>query len=196
VRRDVELGYVSGQAAREIHGVVLADGERAVDAAATASLRRQIREQRLARFGRRPREGQGEGRPALMLVGEYLKVVTSGDEKVFACARCDEELGSAAGNYKQRCLVDDRPMTEASPAIGDPARYVDEDYVLRQFYCPGCGSLIENEVTRRGEPPLWDVELHQTQRLGDLDLPGEGFADDVEAVQSSQPRSEPPTWGR
>lgn len=159
VRRDVRLGYVSPQAAHDIHAVVLAGKDLTVDGAATASLRQSIREQRLAQFGRRPQERHGEGRPALMLVGEYLKVVTSGEEKVFACVRCDQELGSVAGNYKLHCLAQDRPMTEASPAIADPARYLDEDYVFRQFYCPGCGALIENEVTRRGEPPLWDVQL-------------------------------------
>ena len=31
-------------------------------------------------------------------------------------------------------------------------------------------------------------------RLGDLDLPGEGFADDLEAIQSSQPTENAIKW--
>ena len=31
-------------------------------------------------------------------------------------------------------------------------------------------------------------------RLGNLDLPGEGFADDLEAIQSSQPTENPIRW--
>ena len=31
--------------------------------------------------------------------------------------------------------------------------------VLRQFACPGCGLLIENEIAVADEPPLRDVEL-------------------------------------
>jgi prevent-host-death family protein len=31
-------------------------------------------------------------------------------------------------------------------------------------------------------------------RLGDLPLPGEGFADDLEAIQAAQPKAEFPEW--
>ncbi len=31
-------------------------------------------------------------------------------------------------------------------------------------------------------------------RLGDLALPGEGFADELEAIQAEQPKAEAPEW--
>jgi hypothetical protein len=31
---------------------------------------------------------------------------------------------------------------------------------FRQFYCPGCGGLIENEVCRAQDALLYDVELN------------------------------------
>jgi antitoxin (DNA-binding transcriptional repressor) of toxin-antitoxin stability system len=31
-------------------------------------------------------------------------------------------------------------------------------------------------------------------RLGDLTMPGDGFADDLEAIQREQPITEPPAW--
>jgi acetone carboxylase gamma subunit len=30
---------------------------------------------------------------------------------------------------------------------------------FRQFYCPACGGLLENEVCRAEDPLLWDIEL-------------------------------------
>jgi len=31
--------------------------------------------------------------------------------------------------------------------------------VFRQFFCPGCGALVENEVARAEDPVLRDIEL-------------------------------------
>jgi len=31
--------------------------------------------------------------------------------------------------------------------------------VFRQFFCPGCGALVENEVARVEDPVLRDIEL-------------------------------------
>jgi acetone carboxylase gamma subunit len=31
--------------------------------------------------------------------------------------------------------------------------------VFRQFFCPGCGALIENEIAREGDEVLRDIEL-------------------------------------
>jgi acetone carboxylase gamma subunit len=32
--------------------------------------------------------------------------------------------------------------------------------VFRQFFCPGCGALVENEVARESDEVLRDIELH------------------------------------
>ena len=47
----------------------------------------------------------------------------------------------------------------ANPNIGDYRRYIDDTPVFRQFFCPGCGALIENEVARADDPVLRDIEL-------------------------------------
>jgi antitoxin (DNA-binding transcriptional repressor) of toxin-antitoxin stability system len=41
------------------------------------------------------------------------------------------------------------------------------------------------------EPVTW---RKVAERLAEIGLPGEGFADDVEAAQRTQPMLEPPTW--
>ena len=47
----------------------------------------------------------------------------------------------------------------ANPLIGEPARFIDDLPVFRQFFCVGCGVLIENEVTLAHEPVLRDLAL-------------------------------------
>ena len=58
-------------------------------------------------------------------------------------------------------------------------------------------------VERNGEPiatlapagPTARITLREVvARLGNLTLPGDGFAEDLEAIQSSQPKAEAPTW--
>jgi acetone carboxylase gamma subunit len=43
--------------------------------------------------------------------------------------------------------------------VGDYLRYIDDEPVFRQFFCPGCGRLIENEIARFDDELLVDIEL-------------------------------------
>jgi acetone carboxylase gamma subunit len=43
--------------------------------------------------------------------------------------------------------------------VGDPGRFIDPLPAFRQFCCPSCGRLIENEVARAGDPVLADIAL-------------------------------------
>ncbi len=58
-------------------------------------------------------------------------------------------------------------------------------------------------IERNGEPvatlspatPMSTISMGELlERLGDLSLPGEGFADDLETIQASQPREGSPIW--
>lgn len=58
-------------------------------------------------------------------------------------------------------------------------------------------------VERNGEPvavvapvePILAITLREVAiRLSDLNLPGDGFAEDLEAAQASQPQVEAPPW--
>ena len=62
-------------------------------------------------------------------------------------------------NYKLHALRIDRPIQAANPLIGDPSRFIDAAVQFRQFYCPDCGGLLENEVCRAEDPVLRDIEL-------------------------------------
>ena len=75
-------------------------------------------------------------------------------------ARTGQPLGPASENYKAHCHRIDRPIQVASTLIGDPQRFIEDAVQFRQFCCPACGGLIENEVCRAQDPLLRDVELH------------------------------------
>jgi N-methylhydantoinase B len=159
VEADVDNAAVSAAAARETYGVVIGTDGKA-DLAATERVRGEMRAARMAR-GRRPSGEIGKvgGKRRLVATATLVIHDTPAGPR-HACARCETDLGPASANYKEHCIRDDREIQTANPLVGDPARFLDETPVFRQFYCPGCGALIENEVALADEPPLRDVELH------------------------------------
>jgi N-methylhydantoinase B len=161
VRRDVENGDIAESTARDVFRVVLTGGDDdpRVDEAATAALRRQALVERLGREPRAP----AARHPVVRRITEALDLVSAEDRPHLACAACGQLLGSASENYKRHALRVDRPIQTANPLIGDPRRFIDAGVEFRQFYCPACGRLLENEVCRAGDPLLWDIQL----RVGD-----------------------------
>jgi N-methylhydantoinase B len=159
VRRDVYLEDISLRAAREIFGVVLVgEGEELrVDAKGTAALRRAAL---IERLGREPRPYAAARLPIVRRITEYLDLVERDGARWLACSRCNQPLGPAKENYKLHCHRNDRPIQAANTLIGEPHRFIDDAVHFRQFYCPGCGGLIENEVCRAQDALLHDVELN------------------------------------
>ena len=51
------------------------------------------------------------------------------------------------------------PIQASNPIFGDPARFIDARPQFRQFCCPQCGLLIENEIAVESDPLLKDVEI-------------------------------------
>jgi N-methylhydantoinase B len=157
VRRDVENGDIAPGTARDVFRVVLAgdDDTPSVDVAATAALRRQTLVERLGREPRAP----AVRHPVVRRVTEALDLVSAAGRSQLACAGCGWLLGPASENYKTHALRIDRAIQTANPLIGDPRRFIDTEVAFRQFHCPGCGRLLENEVSRAHDPLLWDIQL-------------------------------------
>jgi N-methylhydantoinase B len=158
VESDIEHLNVSEATARDVYGVALrADGT--ADREATERLREAMRKERLARA--RPPEGalRKAGGKRKFLATAMLAVHATADGPRHVCAKCDTDLGPVRENYKERCARDDRPIQTSNPIVGDPSRFIDDVPQFRQFYCPGCGALIENEIAIASEPLLRDVEL-------------------------------------
>jgi N-methylhydantoinase B len=163
VRRDVAEGKVAMDLARRIYGVVLRDGE--VDEAATAVARQAIRHERLARAVK-PASGNGaaalNGGSAIerFAIAEELKLVSIGGKDFIVCADCGHQLCGAGSNYKESAARIDGALREIDPQLfPDPGTELDDEIVYRQYLCPACGVLFDNEMARAEDPPLWDVQI-------------------------------------
>ncbi len=117
VADDVRRNRVSPEMAEEVYGVVL-DGDGEVAEGETEKVRRERRQARLARAAE-----QG------------LEIDTG--EISIACPACDD------GRPVGRAVVFDASVAEGEPAAFAPA---DEDFVLRHFCCPECGTLVDVEL--------------------------------------------------
>ncbi len=149
-----ENGAVSRQAAHDIYAVVFTDDD-ALDLPATAQLRQARREARRRKTGVVARL---KGREITALTDNLSVRRARGGPRI-GCIKCAADLGPVSGNYKDACERIDQDITTANPNIGDWQRYIDERPVFRQFFCPGCGALIENEVARESDPVLQDVAV-------------------------------------
>jgi acetone carboxylase gamma subunit len=94
-------------------------------------------------------------------VTEHLEIDLQTEQ--WCCRPCGHALISARENYKKGCLVAERPLAEVHPPLVEGQAYSfcpDPDYVrLIEFYCPNCGTMIENEYLPPGHPLTHDIEL-------------------------------------
>ncbi len=84
------------------------------------------------------------------------------DKLEWLCHDCGHSLGPAKANYKEGCLVAARdPRQVWRPLIDEKYNYsYDPEWTrLVEFYCPGCGALIELDVLPPGHPIAPDIEL-------------------------------------
>jgi N-methylhydantoinase B len=146
VEADIHNGDVSALAARQIYGVVVGDAN------ATEAERIRLRSVRI-RDSQLPVKKLNDR--VKFLATENLAVRASR----WCCAKCATDLGSIEKNYKDGCVRNDRPIEASNPIVGDPKRFIDALPQFRQFCCPGCGLLIENEIAIESDPVLRDVEI-------------------------------------
>jgi N-methylhydantoinase B len=148
VEADVANGDVTQKTALEVYGVLLGDED------ATRRRRHEMRTRRVQGHGANGLQ-KLSGKPKLRLT----EGVALYDNLHYGCAKCGTDLGPSSQNYKSRCVRNDMPIQAANPIVGDPARFIDPKPQFRQFCCPGCGLLIENEIAVDGDPILKDVEI-------------------------------------
>jgi hypothetical protein len=138
---------VSEGEARRIYGVVVEDGE--ASAAATAALRAAIRDERLAGA-----TVLAAAPPAAQVEGEVLHPVSDCVEAVAApcgdrslrCSICHRRLCAEDGQLEQHLPFRDRELASANPHNGGCTA----DFVLRDYYCPGCATALDCQVLPSG----------------------------------------------
>jgi N-methylhydantoinase B len=148
VLRDVAIGAVSEGAAQSVYGIVFERESTDVDAASTADLRRTMR---AARIGKH-REQVPVERTAVPAGGarisEYLQADTSG---AIGCAWCGGEIANAGNQWKDGAVRRLSPISQSyAHAVNDATLALDE------YFCPGCGTLLECTVSAVGDPPIHD----------------------------------------
>ena len=70
-----------------------------------------------------------------------------------ACVACGHTLARAGTPWKSHAALNTQPVRSLPGA----ALAIDERVVLRQFGCPGCGTLLDTETALPDDPFLDDV---------------------------------------
>jgi N-methylhydantoinase B len=160
VAADVRQGRVSPEAATALYGVELdAGGE--LDAAATERRRSESLEARRSWTGPADTVTVQNGNGDAWTVGPGLRVADHDGAQVLACEDCATVLSPLSGNWKEGALVGEIELPQANALCPDPRTLIDDDFVLRQYACPGCARLLDNDVQRRSEPPMWDLKIEE-----------------------------------
>ena len=75
------------------------------------------------------------------------------EDRAIACIACGHALGSAGVPWKDHARLDEQPMQGAGGVPYSNAERV----LLRRFFCPGCGALLDTESALAGDPFLTDI---------------------------------------
>jgi N-methylhydantoinase B len=159
VAHDVGEGLVSEAAARSVYGVLLSGGE--VDEAGTHSERERIRAERLAQ-GRAVDGDAGGGSVeegvVLHPVSDSVEAVEHDGERSLRCSLCHYRFGPYEHDHKRSALMRERPLIE----ISRHNHLCLDDFVLREFYCPGCATALAADVQLREDPIIDESRLSAT----------------------------------
>lgn len=157
VRNDIENQLVSIKFAKKIYGVVVDPDDFTVDEGATKEARREARSRRLQLSEGKRSFVDASGAERIAPFNEVMEVVSWKGDRYIRC-QCKHIISPVMENYKLHALQYEAPLNEAGPWV-NPDNLGDGRLVLRQFYCPNCQVVLENEVTRKDDPVLWDTQL-------------------------------------
>jgi len=92
----------------------------------------------------------------LLPLNEHLHVVQKDGERIVKCD-CGHEFGDYRCNWKLSALIyarDDRQkLEEIYPGVKCPDPDLGE---IREYYCPGCGSMLKVESVPIGYPVIFE----------------------------------------
>ena len=155
IDRDLENYAITPAAAHSLYGAVLTADE-TVDVTATAEHRAAVR---AARVSKHQQPCRTRGGQVLIEASAGLQVKQDADGIYWACRTCSTDLGTTQHNFKDGCIREDSPVSASNPLIGNPIDFIDDAVAFRQFYCPGCGAQIDNEIAVSSDPILRDISV-------------------------------------
>jgi len=94
----------------------------------------------------------------LLPLAEHLFIVEKNSQRIVK-SFCGHEFGDYLENWKEKALVYVRDTRKSMNEIFPGPRACDVKKMnLREFYCPGCGELLEVEAVPPGYPILFDFQ--------------------------------------
>ena len=160
VALDLREDKVTETGAHEVYGVVLADGE--VDDDATRDRRQQLRDERRSRGSSVEGTAQSVDLAGARRLDDNLVEAQLDGHAVVGCAHCGRVLGDARADGQLQLARFDGPSSTAGPQVtSDPALYVDDEVVFRQFCCPGCSTAVYSSIV----PAAHEDHVLQLDRL-------------------------------
>jgi N-methylhydantoinase B len=156
---DVERRLVTRGWAERTWGTVL-DEHGAVDEARTKARRDELRDERRRAAGVARSDGIGNPwsseRDGVRL-SETLFVDPRAGAGVYRC-RCGQSLGPIDVPYRRLAARARFPVQHIGPEV-NPDGIGGARFELREFYCPGCFTLLDVEIARPEDPVLDDARL-------------------------------------
>jgi acetone carboxylase gamma subunit len=87
-------------------------------------------------------------------IGEYLVVDGLNGKEVIRCKKCDYMFCPITENYKNHTLIREVPLN----SLGDGYAKT-ERFCFREFFCPGCATLLWVDMVQKDLPILDDHVL-------------------------------------
>jgi acetone carboxylase gamma subunit len=94
--------------------------------------------------------GTVEGGVVLHPVSDTVEAVEHDGRRSLRCTVCNHRFGDYGIDHKRAAAMRELALTDISPEN----RGCLEEFVLREYSCPGCGTALASDVQHRDEPIL------------------------------------------
>ena len=84
-------------------------------------------------------------------ISEYLQLVEVNKSKFVQCKWCGETICHEREEWKDEVPYGNFPVSKAGPFRAENGQFV-----LKEFYCPTCATLLDTEILLKGESHLND----------------------------------------
>ncbi len=106
----------------------------------------------------------------LLPLHEHLYIVSKEGKRIVKCD-CGYEFGDYRENWKTKCRIRVRDTNESLDEIYPPYMHSDPQWEeIREYYCPGCLTLLDTELASPGYPPIFnflpDIDTFYEEWLG------------------------------
>lgn len=139
VQKDLDEGIISPKCAEELYGVTIKRNPRGI-----LSVSREDEGQKY-KVDSKAKE--------VIEIGPYLKVVEKGKDRIIRC-RCGYEFCDVRHNWKDSTVQKELKVQKTGPLVK-----LHKELEMKEYHCPSCGLRLWVEILKKGEQPLWDIEL-------------------------------------